>query len=219
MRRILLIEDEAIIREDLAEFLTEEGYTALQAKDGVEGLEAIVSNQPDLVLCDINMPLKNGHDVLRELRGDHPELSHIPFIFLTAYSGLENLTQGLDRGADDYLTKPVDYDILLAKVGAALHQMERVSGQQEIEKDQARLQTLQTTMATVHDVVNNFLQSLLLFRLEAEKSQALSEESLKLFDGLVSDTSSKLKTIADLESVVEKSADSGITTLDLSPDP
>ncbi|MBF0249020.1 MAG: EAL domain-containing protein [Alphaproteobacteria bacterium] len=119
MSRVLCIDDEDLIREDLIEELTDAGHEVRGARDGVEGLEAIYQFNPDVVLCDVNMPNMNGHELLRELRANHPEKSNVPFIFLTAFGGSGNVVDGLQMGADDYLTKPVEYDLLLAKIESA----------------------------------------------------------------------------------------------------
>lgn len=105
MASILIIEDEAPIRDNLAQLLRLEGYETHQAADGIAGLEAARRLRPDLVICDILMPGLDGYGVLAGLR-DSPELATTPFIFLTASANLEDRTQALKRGADDYLVKP-----------------------------------------------------------------------------------------------------------------
>lgn len=82
--RLLCIEDEKDIRELIVSELTFEGYEVLEAADGLHGLKMILSEEPDLVLCDISMPGMTGYEVLRSLRGKHKELAHIPFIFLSS---------------------------------------------------------------------------------------------------------------------------------------
>jgi CheY-like chemotaxis protein len=114
MATILIIEDEAPIRENLRQLLQLEGYAVLEAADGVSGIEVALSSRPDLVLCDILMPGVDGYGVLAELRGT-PDLGSIPFVFLTASANLEDRSQALRRGADDYLIKPVKIaDLLVA---------------------------------------------------------------------------------------------------------
>jgi CheY-like chemotaxis protein len=115
MTTILIIEDEAPIRENLRQLLQLEGYTVLEAADGVSGIEAAFKSHPDLVLCDILMPGVDGYGVLAELRGT-PDMAVTPFVFLTASANLEDRAQALRRGADDYLIKPVKIADLLAAI-------------------------------------------------------------------------------------------------------
>jgi len=126
MATILCIEDEDIIRDDISELIEMSGHTVLQACDGQEGLEMILQHQPDLVVSDITMPRKNGHELLQELRKNHSDFDHMPFIFLSALSDREDVLEGLEYGADDYLTKPIDFDMLERKIEASLRQVERL---------------------------------------------------------------------------------------------
>ena len=118
-------------------------------------------------------------------------------------------------GADDYFTKPVDREILLTRVNTVLRQMQRIKKLEEVRFDEERLRTLQITMSTVHDIVNNFLQNLQLFRMEAENSKAMNEDSLCLFDQLINDTATKLKDLGELDLVVETTTKTGVITLDM----
>lgn len=114
-RKILIIEDQAIMRRNVALMLQLEGYTALTAANGVEGLETIHREQPDLILCDVMMPEMDGHAVLRAMRAD-ATLQKIPFVFLTAKGDRADVHEGLGLGADAYLTKPVIREDLLEAV-------------------------------------------------------------------------------------------------------
>lgn len=119
--KILCIEDEEDIRFMLVEELEDEGYEVLEAENGEIGLAMIRSNCPDLILCDVNMPVMGGRELLVQLRENHPEYNGIPFIFLSAFADNKDVVSGLELGADDYLTKPIDLDVLLAKVSDALN--------------------------------------------------------------------------------------------------
>ena len=123
---ILCIDDETLLREDIVEELEDEGYKVLEASDGHEGLKQILSHRPDLVICDITMPRKNGYELLKEVRGDHGISPEMPFIFLSALADKENVVAGLKLGADNYMTKPVDFDVLRIKVQACLRQVDRI---------------------------------------------------------------------------------------------
>lgn len=115
MTTILIIEDETPIRDNLRQLLQLEGYVVLEAADGVSGLEIAFSLRPDLILCDILMPGVDGYGVLAELRGN-PDMVATPFVFLTASASLEDRSQALKRGADDYLIKPFKIADLLAAI-------------------------------------------------------------------------------------------------------
>lgn len=123
---ILVIDDEALLREDIVEELEDEGYHVVQASDGHEGLKQILQHRPDLVVCDITMPRKNGYELLKEVRTEHGISAEMPFIFLSALADKEHVVAGLKLGADNYLTKPVDFDVLRVKVKACLRQVERI---------------------------------------------------------------------------------------------
>jgi signal transduction histidine kinase/CheY-like chemotaxis protein len=104
----------------LARHFEGEGYIFITAADGEETLQRLRADQPDLVLLDVNMPKKNGFEVLAEMRGD-PELAHIPVIMLTAArASPRDIREGLSLGADDYITKPFDWRELAARVHAKL---------------------------------------------------------------------------------------------------
>ncbi len=113
--KILIIEDQATMRRNVALMLQLEGYNALTAANGVEGLEAARRELPELILCDVMMPEMDGHDCLRALREDEA-LRHTPFIFLTAKGDRNDVREGIGLGADAYLTKPVVREDLLAAV-------------------------------------------------------------------------------------------------------
>jgi DNA-binding NarL/FixJ family response regulator len=124
-KTILCVEDENDLRSDIAEELEAANYRVLQAANGSEALALLEKHRPDLVLCDITMPGLGGYDVLKALRGQG-NMVDVPFIFLTALAERNDVLTGKQAGADDYLVKPIDYEILLATVAARLDQVARV---------------------------------------------------------------------------------------------
>ena len=126
MAKVLCIEDEAEIRALLVEELSEEGHDVVEAADGLLGLTAITQHKPDVVLCDITMPNMDGHALLHELRTNHPEFAELPFIFLSALADRQQILEGKKLGADDYLTKPIDFELLIATLEARLAQVRRM---------------------------------------------------------------------------------------------
>lgn len=116
--RILCIEDEPDLREDLVLELTEAGYEVQSAGDGATGLVALTEYRPDLVICDIQLPRRSGLELLREVT--KPGGRRPGFLFLSAYSDRESRQQAADLGASHFLVKPVDYARLLELVGQIL---------------------------------------------------------------------------------------------------
>lgn len=137
MTRVLIIEDEAYLCDNIAAILNFEGMETLTATDGIQGIDLARRHLPDLILCDIMMPGTDGYQVLQALRSD-PVTSTIPFIFLTARAGREQLRQGMALGADDYLTKPFDPDDLVSAVKARLERQRRLE-----EEARAAMHTMQ----------------------------------------------------------------------------
>jgi len=119
MKKILLIEDQPQMRRNIATILEMEGFEVTTAENGRRGVEAARSGKPDLILCDVMMPELGGYGVLQALREDKFTAT-IPFVFLTAKGEKTDLRAGMNLGADDYLTKPVTKDELLAAIGARL---------------------------------------------------------------------------------------------------
>jgi DNA-binding response OmpR family regulator len=123
---ILCVEDEVMLLEDLKEELEDAGYRVLSAENGKAALDILGEQRPNLILCDMMMPQMDGAALLKEIRSNHRKLNDVPFIFLTAKATRDDLIEGKRLGVDDYLTKPVDYDLLLATVEASLAQIERI---------------------------------------------------------------------------------------------
>ena len=140
-KSILCIEDDHETAALIAEALADRGYDVSIAHDGREGLEAIFRNTPDLVLADISMPVMSGFEVLERLTAAEPRFQNMPFVFLTALADRDNELKGWQLGADDYVTKPVDFDVLSAIVAARLAGIARTTvcpklvqlGQREVE--------------------------------------------------------------------------------------
>jgi DNA-binding response OmpR family regulator len=120
--RVLVIEDEAPMRMALEDILKADGYRVLTAADGQTGLEAAISERPDLVLLDVMLPKLDGLTICAELRSRDAGL---PVLMLTARGQVSDRVAGLDTGADDYLVKPFSTDELLARVRALLRRQQR----------------------------------------------------------------------------------------------
>jgi DNA-binding NarL/FixJ family response regulator len=119
MKTILIVEDQPDMRENIATILEMENYAVLEAANGRIGIAMARDEKPDLILCDVMMPELDGHGVLQELRKDG-SISGTPFIFLSAKGEKRDQREGMNLGADDYLTKPASAADLLAAVSARL---------------------------------------------------------------------------------------------------
>lgn len=148
MATVLCVEDEPDLRECIAEELVDEGYETYEARDGLEGLQMVLRHKPDIVVSDISMPRMSGLEFVAKLRAEYPDLADMPFVFLSAFNDRDDVVKGLDAGADDYLTKPVDFELLLTKVATALRQTQRM--QELKEKQYAKLQNSLTKAQFVH---------------------------------------------------------------------
>ncbi|MFO0958813.1 MAG: sigma-54 dependent transcriptional regulator [Isosphaeraceae bacterium] len=121
MTRILVADDDRTIRKNLVRLLQAEGYATLEAADGGAALDAIRSGDPDAVLLDLKMPVRDGLDVLAELG---PSLAELPVVVITAFGGSSAAIEAMRRGAYDYLSKPFDLDEVLLTLRRALKQRE-----------------------------------------------------------------------------------------------
>jgi DNA-binding NarL/FixJ family response regulator len=124
-KRILCIEDDPETAALITEDLQERGYAVTIALDGVAGLEAILKTPPDLVLCDVSMCGMTGFDVLERLTSLSPQFESLPFLFVTALADRETELRGRRLGADDYVTKPVDFEVLATIIAARLARVAR----------------------------------------------------------------------------------------------
>jgi DNA-binding NarL/FixJ family response regulator len=118
--KILCIEDDRETAALIAEELVDRGYAVSVAHDGREGLAAILRTMPDLVLSDISMPAMSGFELLESLVALAPRFSKMPFVFLTALTDRDNELKGRHLGADDYVTKPIDFELLATIITARL---------------------------------------------------------------------------------------------------
>jgi DNA-binding NarL/FixJ family response regulator len=136
--RILCIEDDRETAALVAEELIDHGFDVSIAHGGREGLLAIMKATPDLVLCDISMPAMTGFEVLERLTEFAPRLGHIPFVFLTALADRDTELKGRRLGADDYVTKPIDYERLVFIINARLDGVARTKLSPRLVKLNAR---------------------------------------------------------------------------------
>ena len=162
--KILVADDEPSVQRMLTRSLGAETYDFLLASNGKDASEMIDAQEPDLVLLDIGMPQKNGWEVLRELRSNS-QTSTIPVIMLTGYGSISNKVEGLELGADDYITKPFSIDELRARVasvlarnrlGVSANPLTKLPGSPIIEEETSRRIRERTPFAFFYVDINNF---------------------------------------------------------------
>ncbi|SNT27250.1 cAMP-binding domain of CRP or a regulatory subunit of cAMP-dependent protein kinases [Ekhidna lutea] len=143
--RILVIEDQDDVRENIVELLELSNYTVYSAQNGKEGIKSALDSPPDLILCDIMMPEMDGYEVLY-LLSKNPETASLPFIFLTAKAEKSDFRKGMNMGADDYITKPFEEMELLGAIERRLKKYEElssISGMDQLVEHAAKYQNIQ----------------------------------------------------------------------------
>ena len=146
MKKVLLIEDDTVLRENTAELLELSDYEVLTAANGKIGLDRAKETKPDIIICDIMMPVLDGYGVLEGL-SKHHDTKFIPFIFLSAKTERQDVRKGMDLGADDYITKPFSEDEIISTTEsriakAAILKDERESSQNNSANTEDELRTL-----------------------------------------------------------------------------
>jgi len=164
MTEILFADDDAAMREMVADALTAQDYRVRLARNGREALEALRGTTPDLVVLDYRMGVPDGFEVCREIKSN-PRTGHVPVLILTGEAQLEQRLRGFDAGADDYLPKPFDARELLARVTALLrlarrgldrNPTSRLPGGEAIEREYARRQETGRAFAVCYLDLDNF---------------------------------------------------------------
>jgi diguanylate cyclase len=135
MKKILVIEDEELVRENILEFLDAEGLAGIGATNGYNGIDLAKVEKPDLIICDVMMPGLDGYTVLKTLRQE-TTFATTPFIFLTAKAAKADFRQGMELGADDYLTKPFTRAELLGAIATRFKKQQQYRSELEQAKDQ-----------------------------------------------------------------------------------
>tara|TARA_B110000305_G_C19418065_1_gene629166 strand:+ start:155 stop:1153 length:999 start_codon:yes stop_codon:yes gene_type:complete len=191
MRKILIIEDEKILRETLGDILEISGYSVVMAKDGEEGVEVFTNTSPDLVICDINMPKMDGFEVLKMLETLVPASEFPPFIFLSAKTEPQSIRDGMNLGAVDYITKPYSAPELLKVIALRLEKRKKLQAGL-IQQERARISQ------ELHDGVQSLIAaagmgiSAVVSRLDEipAADQELLKNSAQLLNQAISETRS-----------------------------
>lgn len=123
--KILIIEDETILRENIVDFLELKNFKTYQAKNGLDALEILHKDVPDIIISDIAMPVFNGIQLLKIIR-KNDKYNHIPFIFLTAKAEKDDLRAGMLNGADDYIIKPFTFDVFYNSINTRINRLKQL---------------------------------------------------------------------------------------------
>jgi CheY-like chemotaxis protein len=151
MRKVLLIEDDPVLRENTAELLELSEYEVVTASNGKKGVKAAKKHLPDVIVCDIMMPELDGYGVLDQL-GKDESTRHIPFIFLSAKTEKEDIRKGMNLGADDYLTKPFEEQDLFNAIESRLARVSILKELEKPAKDKGNL--IGDDIKTIHEFKN-----------------------------------------------------------------
>ena len=146
MKKVLLIEDDTVLRENTAELLELSDYEVIMAPNGKIGIDKAKKYIPDIIICDIMMPEMDGYGVLKTL-AQNRKTKYIPFIFLSAKTERQDIRKGMNLGADDYITKPFSEDELISAIESRLAKAsilkdEREKRQNRVEDDEDEIRTL-----------------------------------------------------------------------------
>lgn len=182
MSKILVIEDEEAIRANLLEILEDNGYHVAGAENGLIGVMGALSFQPDLILCDVMMPELDGYGVLAALRHD-PVTAAIPLIFLTAKADITNIREGMDLGADDYITKPFKYNDVLTSISARLEKQTAIMQQYASERLKAeelyqKIQGIEQTQIELKNFLSKINMLIYVLKQSQDSEAQLSALSL-----------------------------------------
>lgn len=149
MYKVLLIEDDAAVRENTAELIELSNYEVLTASNGKIGVNLAKSTLPDIIICDIMMPELDGYGVIKELSID-PTTKYIPFVFLSAKTEHRDIRKGMDLGADDYLTKPFEENDLMSAIESRLAKAAILKEEREKKYSNEDMSSLRS----LHDLKN-----------------------------------------------------------------
>lgn len=196
MAKILAIDDEERMLELICAFLENDEHEVQTATRGRDAIEIARSFKPDLILCDVQMPEMNGYDVLTEMRSDEAFVN-MPFVFLTGLDDMKHLRQGMNLGADDYLTKPFSYADLSQAVKVRLEKHRAVAETYEAELREAELRA---EAALLTDEVTGLPNRKCLNDSFLSRLQALGEMALMVcgFDNLSAVTQDRPEALANV---------------------
>ncbi|REG87515.1 response regulator [Winogradskyella sediminis] len=155
MKKVLLIEDDTVLRENTAELLELSNYEVLTAVNGEVGLSMAKQHMPDIIVCDIMMPVLDGYGVIEGL-SKHSDTKFIPFIFLSAKTERQDVRKGMELGADDYITKPFTEDEIVNAIESRIAKVALLKEEQEAYQNEALTASNEDELRTLSDLKNFF---------------------------------------------------------------
>ncbi|HEY9649363.1 MAG TPA: hybrid sensor histidine kinase/response regulator [Coleofasciculaceae cyanobacterium] len=215
-KKILVIEDEPTVRDNILELLIAEDFEVFGAGDGKSGVELAQIHRPDLIICDVMMPELDGFGVLSSLQSS-PDTATIPFIFLTAKAENKDLRQGMSLGADDYLTKPFSITELLQAISTRMEKQAVITQQNE-----QKLERLRTSIALSLPIeLRSPLQNILGFsQIIADESDSLDRQEIREMSQTIHRSAERLQRLienfllyAELE-LIATAPDTGVARLE-----
>ncbi|MHA7102892.1 hybrid sensor histidine kinase/response regulator [Roseivirga pacifica] len=189
MKTILVVEDNELLRENICEILELEGYDVACAQNGQVGAQMALKNRPDLIISDINMPIMDGMEMLKELRSKE-ESKTIPFIFLTVKNTMKDLRDGMNLGADDYLTKPFDMVELTTAVKNRLDIRERIIAKEVDKFDKLKSVVGLPIASVIDDPLRNIER---LAEMLSSEKVLLQDQEEKEIAGLINKKAAQLR--------------------------
>ncbi len=189
MKKILVVEDNELLRENIVEILEFEGFKVSEAQDGKHGVTVALDVKPDLIISDVNMPDMDGFEMLEQLR-THEETKITPFIFLTVKNTMRDLRDGMNLGADDYITKPFDMEDLISAVKKRLTMRKEI-----VAKEVNKYDKLKDSVGTViNSVIDEPLKSIeRLASILQSESKSLKPTDVSEISKILCDSAGKLR--------------------------
>ncbi|HBE17913.1 MAG TPA: hybrid sensor histidine kinase/response regulator [Cyanobacteria bacterium UBA11149] len=188
MKKILVIEDEQAVRENLMDLLDAENFTVVAADNGCAGVDLAQEHLPDLIICDVMMPKLDGFGVLTELR-KKPSTATIPFVFLSARADKNDWRHGMELGADDYVTKPFTAEELLKAISARFEKKATIERQQAKKMDWLRNSI---TKSMPHAMRSPLTHILGFSQFIVEEVDTLERQDIKEMAGKISTSAERL---------------------------
>lgn len=190
---ILLVDDEESLIEIVKSVLESENFDVLTAPSVEKAIEQLKTSTPDLIVSDITMPGKNGFDFFTHVRS-LPTLQHVPFLFLSAHSDSESVVAGKEIGSDDYLTKPVDFHLLLSSIRGKLKRKEQLSEAATYHADKMKNEIFRLITHEMRTPLTSILGAT---EMLSDSHQKLSQDDLTEFLTMLQNSSKRLNMMVD----------------------
>lgn len=190
---ILLVDDEESLLDIVGSVLEAENFTVLLARSVDKAIDHLNSTTPDIIISDITMPGKNGFDFFTHVRS-LPHLQHVPFLFLSAHSDSESVVAGKEMGSDDYLTKPVDFHLLLSSIRGKLKRKEQLSVAATYHADKMKNEIFRLITHEMRTPLTSILGAT---EMLSDSQSSYSQKELTEFLQMLQNSSKRLNSMVD----------------------